>query len=90
MGGVHIDTMRRLRGYSDRKYGTLVGLQDPGKLKWSEYAGYQDSQSIAGQIAALNVEREWFDSGNVAPTGNKTAPRAWGALACAYLGIPAA
>ena len=81
--------MRRLRGYSDRKYGTLVGLQDPGKLKWSEYAGYQDSQSIAGQIAALNVEREWFDSGNVAPTGNKTAPRAWGALACAYLGIPA-
>lgn len=29
-----------------------------------------------------------FDASRVVPTANKNQPRAWGALACVYLGAP--
>ena len=29
-----------------------------------------------------------FNASRVVPTGNANKPRAWGALACAYLGAP--
>ena len=31
-----------------------------------------------------------FDNARVGPTSNTNKPRAWGALACCYLGTPAA
>lgn len=31
----------------------------------------------------------YFDNARVAPVANKLQPRAWGALACVYLGQPA-
>lgn len=31
----------------------------------------------------------YFDPSRVVPTGTTNSPRAWGALACVYLGVPA-
>lgn len=43
-------------------------------------AGYNPSVMISVQ----------FDTARVVPTGAANKPRAWGALACCYLGTPAA
>ena len=82
-GGVHGGGMRRLQGALAYTRST-GGNQTTGLLYW----GDTTNKVVASQDGdgAQNI---YFDSSRVAPTAAKTQPRAWGALACVYLGQPA-
>ena len=43
---------------------------------------------VSGQLAASINSRGVYSNARVTPTANKIAPRAWGSLACVYLGQP--
>ena len=49
----------------------------------------ESSGTVKGYDGTTNAGYMNLDVSKVVPTGNKVAPRAWGALACAYLGQPA-
>lgn len=86
VGGVHGDGIRSAKGglaihaymlRADNVGGVFGGLAQGG-------AGNSSRQD--GSYGYIDVE---FDISRVMPVGNKIAPRAWGALACVYLGHPA-
>ena len=79
-GGVHGDGMRRLQGALAYIRST-GGIQTTGLLYW----GHTSNIIVAGQNGD-GAHDIYFDSFRVAPTAAKTQPRAWGALACCYLG----
>ena len=39
--------------------------------------------------AITYIYNMYLDASRVVPTANKNQPRAWGALPCVYLGLPA-
>lgn len=53
-------------------------------------ANRYDSRDIYGSSDDRNYARVGFDASRQVPTGAANKPRAWGALACAYLGTPVA
>ena len=80
-GGVHGDGMREITGTLMDVYGSYVGSSN-GAIS----AGASRPAGIAGgelQNAAWNVH---FLASRVVPTASVNRPRAWGALACVYLG----
>ena len=91
-GGVHGDGSRPITGSVNNE-----GIPDTpahfGATVWQRNevgALYQDgnhgnffSGGVVGEYGSTYL---YFDSGRVAPTAAKTQPRAWGALACCYLG----
>ena len=94
-GGVHGDGSRPITGSVNNE-----GIPDTpahfGATVWQRNevgALYQDGNHgnffPGGVVEGYGSTYLYFDSGRVAPTAAKTQPRAWGALACCYLGQPA-
>ena len=84
VGGVHGDGDRTITGGG--------GIQYPTGNSWQEvcYGAIRSEYiSQAGGSGGWAVGRWNFNSSRVVPTANKVQPRAWGALACCYLGQPA-
>ena len=82
VGGVHGDGTREITGsvlYTSYVYSG---------------AGALTVSSIGGATAVTSDytyprNRLSFEASRVVPVANKVQPRAWGALACCYLGMPA-
>ncbi|MDR2573476.1 MAG: hypothetical protein LBC94_03885 [Desulfovibrio sp.] len=84
VGGAHGDAIRQITGDITRlRYGPIIGVSTgpftntPGVS--TEYMVTSGSQKSS--LLAMNISR-------VVPTAAKNQPRAWGALACVYLGAP--
>ena len=52
---------------------------------WVQTGTYSEAALSPRQVAKISG----FDSGRIMPVGAANKPRAWGALACSYLGTPA-
>jgi hypothetical protein len=87
VGGVHLDAIREIRG---RTSGSRL---IPGVTEYAFYGGGKNEDSkILVTFSASNPyysENLNMMASRVVPTANKVQPRAWGALACVYLGKPA-
>lgn len=83
VGGTHIDMSRRV-------VGNITSYAWSG---WSVTGPFsQTFGSSAVNFGGTGDVRDTiftFDNARVGPTGSANKPRAWGALACAYLGQPA-
>lgn len=88
MGGVHGDVMRRI----------LAAWAAPARGEYADTfipnASYYNSDRLNAsmgyeQSSYYDLFRRMFDTARVVPTGAANKPRAWGALACCYLGQPA-
>ena len=93
VGGTHIDMVRNIPG----SFGGLGGTQNTasvvgaasGAFVRSDYQSAIQAPGQSGQSGA-GYRGVSIDPSRVVPTGAANKPRAWGALACAYLGQPAA
>ena len=85
VGGVHGDKIRNIiavhPGDSRDGFGALSGAV------YSSYNPYLVSNTSGGSQFWMYPTS--FDVSRIVPVGNANKPRAWGALACAYLGTPA-
>jgi hypothetical protein len=85
VAGVHGDKTRPVNG--------LIGYMQSYNNTWPVSGVFGAAISAAnpgGSDAAYSYfAYAHFKSGNVVPTGPANVPRAWGALACVYLGLPA-
>lgn len=87
LGGVMGDTTRPVTGtvaVLDYSSGVPEGGHASGAFSQGAYTYGPASSGVDSGYYAH------FASGRVVPTGAVNAPRSWGALACAYLGHPAA
>ena len=82
VGGVHGDAIRNITGRA--WMGAYGNPSNSTGALFSELSG-----TVKGYDGTTNAGYMNLDVSKVVPTGNKVAPRAWGALACAYLGQPA-
>ena len=87
VGGVHGDMIRNIIGSFTSSNNGVLGLFDKGAgavniPPGSNYPAVSVTPGVGGNYVSIDASR-------VVPTGNKVAPRAWGALPCAYLGRPA-
>ena len=83
MGGVHGDAIRNIEGTSD--YVNSGNVVYDKAFFISTKAGVTVAAQSGGNSSST-VSR--FNASRVVPTANKVQPRAWGALACVYLGAP--
>ena len=80
MGGVHGDAVRPVAG----TYGNVGTDQTlSGAFYVNSHSGY--GLPMSGGSTAYGS----MDTSRVVPVASKNQPRAWGALACVYLGLPA-
>ena len=89
VGGVHIDISRRIYGeIAANQYDGLLwsGAGNYGIYSGAYYTGYDTARVVAS--TGTTGKSLGFDSSRVVPTGAANKPRAWGALACCYLGQP--
>lgn len=84
VGDVHGDYARRVQGniYTG-------GAEPSGYAEGALYPYAFDRQTCGTGISGSTYGKIGIDSGRVVPTGNANKPRAWGSLACCYLGTPA-
>lgn len=84
MGGVHGDAIRNITGVlAVIDYASAAGVTATGAFGLDKYTyGPPSTDAASGYQASFAASR-------VVHTGNASKPRAWGALACAYLGQPA-
>ena len=82
VGGSHLDMIRNIAGG--------VGPVAVNKPYVAEGAIYVDSEANTSLSATASSPRPriYFNAGRVVPIGNAVKTRAWGALACVYLGAP--
>ena len=83
VGGTHIDMARKIVGST----GWLAGYQTD-ESAGAFYVSATGS-TMANDSGVNYYRRLALDTSRVVPTGGANKPRAWGALACAYLGQPA-
>ena len=87
VGGVHGDAMRNITGFVRD---LAQNVASSGSFGGALYMSTGGGGAAEGGINAYAVRSCYFDSSRVVPVGAVNKPRAWGALACCYLGIPAA
>ena len=80
-GGVHGDGMREITGALADVYGSYV-RNSYGAIS----AGASRPAGIAGEMLQDIAWDVYFLASRVVPTASVNRPRAWGALACVYLG----
>ena len=86
VGGVHGDMIRNISGsFVGYDFGGDSGGSWGGAFTRTGMAG-----SSAGGGSSQGEASTSFSPSRVVPTGNANKPRGWGALACCYLGTPAA
>ena len=85
VGGVHGDMIRNIMGVlAVIDYASAVGVTATGAFALDKYTnGPPSTDSASGYQASFSASR-------VGPVGSANKPRAWGALACCYLGTPVA
>ena len=89
MGDVHGDMIRNIPGTFPAVFGgatTPTSADGIGGAFSATFIANEGSYSVSN--ASVNLLYSLAPS-RVVPTGNANKPRAWGALACAYLGQPA-
>lgn len=85
VGGVHLDMARNITGW----VGALAqGVGASGSFGGALYMSTGGGGAAAGGSGVYAVRSCYFDSSRVVPVGAVNKPRAWGALACCYLGTP--
>ena len=84
VGGVHGDGMRQITGSLPNIHTTTDTAVGQGCFFYSA-AGVR---AMVQDPAKIGVGAPVFSAAMVVPTANKVQPRAWGALACVYLGAP--
>ena len=91
VGGAHGDAVRNFKqpagsrnygGYPIQSYGNIVDLKD-GPFYEGAYWSKHNVVATTGEVRTM-----LFDPARVIPIAAKNQPRAWGALACVYLGAP--
>ena len=82
VGGVHGDGMRNIIAQF------TVPNSGGGEGAISAATGGTGYGSLAGNASGWPQRQHLFDPSRVAPITNKNQPRAYGVLACIYLGIP--
>ena len=80
VGSVHADGTRRMYGSLPGVYSSVT-TDANGCFTWQGYQGYPSS--VQGQTRGGAT----FESSLLVPTSNHIEPRAFGVLACVYLGI---
>ena len=94
MGGVHGDGVREIMGQA--KYlvagtvtaaGTKYSLDGTGVFGASKQGSVFGCWYGAGGYSYIDSALN-FSAARIVPTSNKVQGRAWGALACVYLGAP--
>lgn len=86
VGGVHGDMMRKIEG--------TIGYAANGHWvqgKTSKAFAITYTPNMGSSLMLDDITRDYvasFDSGRVGPVGAANKSRAWGALACVYLGAP--
>lgn len=88
MGGVHGDMIRGIPGTSTTGLFSATNTQS-GALTMSGVVTRYNISQIGDGSGGESMRAVGLEIGRVVPTGNVNKPRAWGALACAYLGQPA-
>lgn len=85
VGGVHGDMIRNIMGVlAVIDYASAVGVTATGAFALDKHTnGPPSTDSASGYQASFSASR-------VGPVGSANKPRAWGALACCYLGTPVA
>lgn len=79
MGAVHGDAVRNITG----RVNVFSGMPSGAFVLGSNVGSYNANNSTTSHIYVN------FDSSRVVPVAAKNQPRAWGSLACVYLGVPA-
>ena len=84
VGGAHGDAIRAITGCIGPVLGDVRGIPYVTGTFYSDSAAVPagDDNSSGAGVDVL----AYMDISRVHPTGNKVQPRAWGALACVYLG----
>lgn len=85
VGGVHGDAIRNITGRVNMNPSVIDSGDAPSGAFWGADILPNVAQAITG---TSHFDSFYFESGRVAPYANKNQPRAWGALACVYLGAP--
>lgn len=88
VGGVHADRVREVNTTSNVRGDASVSFAPnygSGAI-WGEAVEYGHSMA-PGADASWNLVHVKFDLSRSIPTGSHTAPRAFGTLACVYLGV---
>ena len=88
MGGVHGDMIRKIDGTIGLGASNSIWIQQ----KTTKAFAILSTPNTGSSDMIDNLDRNYtasFDSSRVAPVGAANKPRAWGALACCYLGTPA-
>ena len=91
MGGSHGDGSRAVRAVAGgHPTGPKIFIDNIGDLytEGAFYSIYTAAAMYVGNGGPLGLASFGLDTSRVVPTANKTQPRAWGALACCYLGAP--
>ena len=87
VGDVHGDAMRRLQGWLPG-YLTSTSGSPQAASNSVLYWGTTGSRVYEMGTALDGRDQLSIDSQRTVPTASKNQPRAWGALACVYLGLP--
>lgn len=85
VGGVHIDMMRNVTGFVRD---LAQSVSSSGSFGGALYMSTGGGGAAAGGSGVYAARSCYFDSSRVVLTGAANKPRAWGALACAFLGTP--
>lgn len=89
VGGVQGDRTRRVRAQWINGWAQyFIPTVGVGGAVYTQISEANQAQP-AGGVSAPQPFVTLFDNDRVTPTGDANKPRAWGALACCWLGIPA-
>ena len=86
VGGVHIDMIRNISGTTYSVYARQVPWVGTGPFYTADNLPAKDYGTSAGTYLNKGIG---FAASRVVPVGAANKPRAWGALACCFLGTPA-
>lgn len=91
VGGVHGDGIRNATGslFTILPNGGYNNFAGEGVFYATTFTGKINNNASSGGIGSTYPFQGNFDLSRGLPVANKNQPRAWGALACVYLGRPA-
>lgn len=84
------DASRNITGRIGTSYGFFDNISSENRVTDGAFSLSRSSPSKAFGSNANGFTEVAFTSSNVVPTSAVNMPRSWGALACVYLGLPAA
>jgi hypothetical protein len=86
VGGVHGDAIREITHTNNVKAAITLEYTPVGVFVVDYITNGRDLQDTNGSTRGIGWLK--FQASRVVPVANKVQPRAWGSLACVYLGQP--